>query len=273
MTDLINKYSIDTNIVTIKTVQINPFKTTFTCIKDILVDTNMVITPQGIKIVSMDKSHTVLVHLFLEAEKFEFYECKKSKIIIGINMLNFFKLIALLENNDTLTIYIQNNDYLDGIVTYLSLKYDNIELNQTRYLKLRLMEPDAEEYEYPDVTFTSIINIPSSRFQRIIKDTLTLTNKIEIQSVANELIFKWMGDFSIGELHLGESQDGIKFVKQQDPSIFIQGEFSLKNLNYFIKCTSLCDIIEIYLENDLPLVVKYDVARLGEIKLCLSPHP
>jgi hypothetical protein len=28
-----------------------------------------------------------------------------------------------------------------------------------------------------------------------------------------------------------------------------------------------------YLENDLPLVVKYYVASLGEIKLCLCPLP
>ena len=59
---------------------------------------------------------------------------------------------------------------------------------------------------------------------------------------------------------------------KQDNSI-IQGEFSLKNLSYFIKCTNLCNQIEIYLENDLPLVVKYNVAGLGEIKLCLAPLP
>jgi proliferating cell nuclear antigen len=47
----------------------------------------------------------------------------------------------------------------------------------------------------------------------------------------------------------------------------------LKNLGYFIKCTNLCSQIEIYLENDLPLVVKYNVASLGEIKLCLSALP
>jgi hypothetical protein len=28
-----------------------------------------------------------------------------------------------------------------------------------------------------------------------------------------------------------------------------------------------------YLENDLPFVVKYNVASLGEIKLCLAPLP
>ena len=40
-----------------------------------------------------------------------------------------------------------------------------------------------------------------------------------------------------------------------------------------IKCTNLCNQIEMYLENDLPLVVKYNVASLGEIKLCLAPLP
>jgi len=44
-------------------------------------------------------------------------------------------------------------------------------------------------------------------------------------------------------------------------------------LGYFIKCTNLCNTIEMYLENDLPLVVKYAVASLGEIKLCLAPLP
>jgi proliferating cell nuclear antigen len=61
--------------------------------------------------------------------------------------------------------------------------------------------------------------------------------------------------------------------KQKDSNKIIQGEFSLKNLSYFIKCTNLCSQIEIYLENDLPLVVKYAVASLGTIKLCLAQLP
>ena len=63
------------------------------------------------------------------------------------------------------------------------------------------------------------------------------------------------------------------YLHKQDNSKIIQGEFSLKNLGYFIKCTNLCSQIEMYLENDLPLVVKYNVASLGEIKLCLAPLP
>ena len=59
------------NILTIKTVQITPFRVLMMALKDILLETNITFTNQGIKIINMDKSHTVLVHTFLEAVNFE----------------------------------------------------------------------------------------------------------------------------------------------------------------------------------------------------------
>ena len=120
--------SSEGNVLTIKTVQIAPFRTLMTALKDILLETNITFEPDGMRIVNMDKSHTVLVHLFLAAQNFEFYECKKDKIIIGVNMFHLFKLINTIENEETLTIYIENSDYVDGIVSYLTLKYENGEI-------------------------------------------------------------------------------------------------------------------------------------------------
>jgi proliferating cell nuclear antigen len=65
----------------------------------------------------------------------------------------------------------------------------------------------------------------------------------------------------------------MEFIQKQNDDEIIQGEFSLKNLSYFIKCTNLCNSIEMYLENNIPLIVRYSVASLGEIKLCLAPLP
>ena len=73
----------------------------------------------------MDKSHTILVHLFLQACNFEFYECLKDKITIAVNMFHLFKLISSIDNNETLTIYIEKDDYNDGIVEYLGLRFEN----------------------------------------------------------------------------------------------------------------------------------------------------
>ena len=129
-----------------------------------------------------------------------------------------------------------------------------------------------KNWRVPDVMFSSIINLPSTDFQKIIRDLSCISEKIEIKSVANELIFKCRGAFASAEVRRAESDGSMEFV-QQDSQKIIQGNFSLKNLGYFIKCTNLCSQIEMYLENDLPLVVKYSVASLGDIKLCLAALP
>jgi proliferating cell nuclear antigen len=265
------------NILQIQTVQIAPFRTLMTALKDILLETNISFTPEGIKIINMDKSHTILAHLSLHAKNFEHYECSQPKIVIGVNMFHLFKLINTIDNDDTLTIYIEEDDYTDGIVQYLGLKFENGDIKQQKIQKLRLIEPETDELEVPDVKFSSVLNLPSSDFQKIIRDLSCISDKIEIKSVATaegaELIFKCSGGFAQAEVRRAESDGSMEYIIKQDNSKIIQGEFSLKNLSYFIKCTNLCSSIEIYLENDLPLVVKYNVASLGEIKLCLAPLP
>jgi proliferating cell nuclear antigen len=265
------------NILTIQTVQISPFRTLMTALKDILLETNITFTPSGIKIINMDKSHTILAHLSLKADRFETFECKMDKIIIGVNMLHLFKLINTIDNDDTLTIYIEEVDYSDGVVQYLGLKFENGDIKQQKIQKLRLIEPDTEELSVPEVAFSSVLNLPSVDFQKIIRDLSCISDKIEIRSIATEdgaeLIFKCRGGFAEAEIRRAESDGSMKYIQKQANHKIIQGEFSLKNLGYFIKCTNLCNQIEIFLENNRPLVVKYNVASLGEINLALAPLP
>lgn len=272
-----SSFSQTNNILTIQTVQISAFRTLMTALKDILLETNITFTKDGIKIINMDKSHTVLAHLALHADRFESYECKHDKIIIGVNMLHLFKLINTIDNDDTLTIYIEESDYTDGVVQYLGLKFENGQIKQQKIQKLRLIEPELEELAIPDVTFSSVLNMPSADFQKIIRDLSCISDKIEIRSIATndgaELIFKCSGGFAQAEIIRAETDGSMEYIHKQEASKIIQGEFSLKNLSYFIKCTNLCNQIEMYLDNDLPLVVKYNVASLGEIKLCLSTLP
>lgn len=260
-------------VLEIKTVQIAPFRTLMTALKDILIETNITFQKDGIRIVNMDKSHTILAHLFLDATKFEYYYCKFAKITIGVNMFHLFKLINSIDNDDTLTIYIEESEYCDGIVDYLGLKFENGDIKQCKNQKLKLIEPDEEELELPEIQFSSIITLPSSDFQKIIRDLSNISERLEIKSVGNELIFKCQGPFAMCEIRRTESDGVMEFIKNDKDKKIIQGEYSLKNLGYFIKCTNLCNSIEMFLENDLPLIVKYDVASLGKILLCLASLP
>ena len=128
---------MSSNVLEIKTVQIAPFRTLMTALKDILLETNITFKPDGIRIVNMDKSHTILAHLYLDAEKFEYYYCKYPKIVIGVNMFHLFKLINTIDNDDTLTIYIDENEYSEGIVDHLGLKFENGDIKQYENQKVK----------------------------------------------------------------------------------------------------------------------------------------
>ena len=261
------------NVLEVKTVQIAPFRTLMTALKDILLESNITFTSEGIKLINMDKTHTILVHMLLEAVNFESFYCKYPKIVIGVNMFHLFKLINSIDNNDVLTLFIEEADYCDGIVNHLSLKFENGDINQCKIQKLKLIEPEEVELDVPDVKFSSIINLPSGDFQKIIRDLSNISDRLEIKSVNNELIFRCKGSFAEAEIRRMEQEGIMEFIEKPDDVNVIQGEFSLKNLSYFIKCTNLCNSIEIYLENDLPLIVLYSVASLGKIRLCLATLP
>ena len=95
---------MDNMILEIKTVQSAAFRVLTEALKEILTDANFEFDETGIKIMAMDSSHTVLVHLKLNADNFESYHCQ-NKRILGINMLNLFKLIKTMGNNDAFTCY------------------------------------------------------------------------------------------------------------------------------------------------------------------------
>ena len=80
--------------VLVVTIQSIILKCTIEAVKEILPDTNMEISPDGIRILSMDPTHTTLVHMSLGKDNFELFHCTH-KQIIGVNMVNFFKLIKM----------------------------------------------------------------------------------------------------------------------------------------------------------------------------------
>ena len=92
--------------INIKTIQATIFKQVIDALKDILMDVNLEIDETGVKIIAMDNTHVVLIHLKLEADKFEEYYCEKKRYI-GVNMLKLHMLIKTIGTNDLLNLYIE----------------------------------------------------------------------------------------------------------------------------------------------------------------------
>jgi proliferating cell nuclear antigen len=267
----------DDYILELKTVQTNVFKTLTEALKEILTEANFEFfvgdsknendEKKGyVKVVSMDPSQTALVHLRLEGKHCERYYCKK-RTIVGVSMINFHKLIKTLTNNDTLTLYIKESD-----PSKLRIKLENVEKQQTCSYTLNLMDLNNQEVKIPNQTFEQYITMPSSDFQKICRDMSNLTDVLEIRYIKNQLIFKGDGDFADSEIVISENANGeIKFSGISNLNGIIQGYYNLKHLCLFTKCTNLSPNVTLFMKNDFPLIISYQVGSLGVLKLAIAP--
>jgi proliferating cell nuclear antigen len=246
----------------LKTVQSSAFKTLIEALKDILTECNIEIDNVGIRIITMDLSHTVLVHLRLD-QNFEFFECRQ-KTVIGVNVLNLFKLIRTMTTSDTLTLSVEESN-----LNVLLITIENGEKNTITNYKLNLIDLNEDIIKIPDTEFESIITMPSNAFQKLCKDMINVGDNVEIKSVNRQLIFTTKGEFAEQETIIGENM-GTTF-KNADDNHITQGIFALKHLVMFTKCTNLSNSVQLLFKNDYPIICRWQVASLGFIKLCLAP--
>ena len=238
-------------IFKVKTIQSRVIKILIESLKDLLYEVNFIFTKEGITMNASNTSNTATICMKLMAENFEEFYCKQNKKI-GISMKALYNHIKNMSDDETLTFYYENDNKL-------SIRFENSKDNSVAEYKLILMEiPDSDQFDIPEFDFSIISTIPSVKFHKIIKDLNVVHDMIEIRSVNGVMSFSGKGEQSQGQVILteGDKDENLKF-KKKDDSIY-QGRFSLKNMMILYKCTSLCSNVELYLENDTPLFIKYN---------------
>jgi proliferating cell nuclear antigen len=241
----------------LKTIQANAFKSIIEVLKDILNDVNIYFTPEGIRILSLSTGNISLVDTFMKAENFDEYSCSTSEIVAGVNIINTFKLLKSITNNDTLTIDINDFDFME-------IHIENITKRQDIKFRMKLLEINEDRIESPSLNMSVTTIIPSCDFQRICRDMNNIATDAEISRENNKFIIKCEGDFAYQKTQI-ECVDNDNFEGT------ITGLYSLKYLNLFTKATSMCANMQIMQEKtNRFLVLKYNIADLGVLTFYLA---
>lgn len=261
----------------LRTIQSSIIQKLFEALKQIIVETNIECNAEGLRIVTMDESHTTLVRLSLQAEKFENYHCP-SPICIGVDVTQLFSILKNMSPDEILTFFMSDTNASD-----LDIIIENHSKGEITHYKLKLLELNPETYRIPQHEYPFITNMPSTDFQKICRNMKNLgAEKMDIKHYKQQLIFRGEGEYAVQETTRTPSQNtqnggasgnansGLQFVKAKEGEMYA-GTFDLEKLNEFTKCTSLGSMVTILMQNDLPLIFIYPVGNLGDITLCLAP--
>lgn len=262
-------------ILELKTSQTTTIKILMDTINALILDANFEFYPKtddhpgGLVIKEVTKTGKILIHLKIDADKFEYYNYnyEKQKLILGIDMTSLCKYLKCISNFDTMK-WILDEDDINKLIIIL----ESNDKKERKKIKMNLMDLEQENYDIAPIQFSYSITLPSHDFHKYCKDMLISSDKIEIKITSNKLYLSGKGDSGDIEFEIEQTTNGLNITSATDnKNDIIQGLFELKFLLIFAKCTSLANYITLYMKNDYPIIVIYKINNLGEIKLVLSP--
>jgi len=263
-------------IIELKTSQTSAIKIVIDAINSLLTDINFIFFPidpnvadsGGIVLKEINKTGKILVHMKLYVDKFDSYKYNyfKEKLTIGLDISNLSKCLKCMTHFDTMS-WIVDDDDINKLIVIL----ENIERKEKKTFKINLMDIDEDSYDISPIKYPYVISLPSQDFHKYCKDMFALSDKIEIKATNNKLFFSGKGEICSVEFEVEESTNGLSIKSTiENTNEIVQGLYELKFLLIFTKCTSLCNNVLLYIKNDYPIIVSYQIMNLGDLKLVLS---
>lgn len=258
--------------VYLTTIQTNVIKTLFESLKELLQDVNIIFTPDGVRICEIDRYDTLMVDLFLDAEKLEDYECLQT-IEIGISIPNLYKVLKTMNNNNHLTMYMTKDDQ-----SVLEIMIDSEDSVQKAEFTLNLMDLENDHsIGFPEDEYKLALKMSSNEFKQICQNTKCIETK-NIRITYSKGVYTFSAEGNIGSqkiTHVAEklndnfeSDDELEEEDNFDNEIY-EGVFNLEKLSSFTKCASITKNVTLYFENDQPVICEYELS-CGDLNLMLS---
>jgi len=137
------------------------------------------------------------------------------------------------------------------------------------------MDVNVAAIDPPELTYPYSIQMPSSDLQSIVTNLKSVAGEVvKITFHKDTLQFYTKGDIGIQAItrtRTSKEESSIKIQKNDpDASTIIEIYVKLEKLIEFAKCSCLSSQVTMYLQNDFPLFLEYDVGSLGFIRLVLS---
>ncbi|KAI9190618.1 uncharacterized protein BJ171DRAFT_616505 [Polychytrium aggregatum] len=254
-------------LLEVSTVKSNVFKNIVEALKVVITEANLIFTPEGIRLASVDTRKYALIHLGIDRDAFEIYHVPH-KVVVGLDMIHLHKIFRTIVANDTLTFFVDKSN-----TSKLGLLIKNSErkaVNKFMIPMLQLPEYavcDIREFEHAPP------EIHSGDFQKICRDIASMgTEVIDITLFKKQLIFSSRESVIEHEVHVDVLNHTAMGGTGAETDI-IQGTFFLKFLVGFSKAVHLSPRVRVMIQNSCPLILEYQIEALAKssLKYVLSP--
>lgn len=245
-----------------KSVQGSVFKSLFEAMKEILHDCNLLVNPTGIYLTQVDQVSSVLVHMEMNAKRFQEFECHVNEMYVGVNMQQLFHHLHEMSSNDAIEMFMYKEDE-----TTLHIRIENQPRNIRDILSYTTLALPPTMVHVPPIEYDQVITMPSVDLKNLCKRMKKNTEVVEIAVEDGSLKMRIQCENYTWERHIGSSKELI-FNNSADTTF--HGTFAITYISRLTKAASLCSTVELYLKNDFPLILAYNISDLGTVRFAIA---
>lgn len=280
-----------------ETIQAPAFRVLAESLKDVLVDANYMFSAErGIEVISLDSTETVIVHMHIPPDRVERFQIftdgsgaqqqappplQQQAYALGINTQSLFRAVKNVTTTDTVALR-----YEEAKPHVLNVDISNSERQSKLIYSLNLLTMPVPKCELAKIDLREYdvqVSLPSTQLQKMCKELLNANaqtiemsiskNSLRIRAILTSLnlqvvLFEKKGLSTIAF----QNETMRTMFETASPDHFVVfGEFPMRQLQAFAKCTNSTPFVEIFLCNGRPLVTQYHAATLGSLRYYIAP--
>lgn len=219
------------------------------------------ITNEGIFSKVIDSHKKILLDIQLISTNFNIWNFTSTNdILFGLNITHFYKIINSIKKKDSLTFIIDDENINELQIIITPREKDHVEISTLSIQNIQSIDVEVpNDYKHP-------VHVSSNKFQKMCKDLLNIGKEISISGNENFVIFECEtpGIFK-KKITFGEKSENM----ENDEIICIH-TFESEQLVKISKIASLFHILYIYLEKDMPLLIKTQIGTIGNISIYIK---
>lgn len=212
---------------------------------------------EGVRMQAMDASHVCLCFLRLKREGFIEYSCESPRNV-GVSLSNMSKIFKCTSVDDELEMCIKDTDRMQLLFRGPS---------RSSEFEMKLMEIDSEYLQIPDVDYECIVRVPSTEFQKMVRDVAVVGDTCSIEVDGSSMTLS--SDGEIGQARFRPlNKDALHPLDVKGST---KCKFANKYLQMFTKATPLCKRVVLNMSVDNPMCLEYEISGMGVLKYYLAP--
>lgn len=217
-----------------------------------------IISDSGIHQRVMDTNKRILIDLNLESSKFINFKNKMKSLSIGLNQCHFYKMLKSIKKKDSISLFIEEDKPND-----LGIEIIPKEKNRVTVSNIKIQYIQSLDIDLPDGYGNAVI-IPSSEFQKMIKDMNNIGSTITVSSKNHVIKFKCESESIYSRfVEFGEKDEDVD-------NEYCEQVFDIDILTRISKIAGLNSSMQIYQKRNLPLLIRSSVGNIGNISLYIK---